>query len=404
MPKLDFSSLVSPYSAGDFLAEYWQKSALLIRGNETDRFQTLLPSIELEAILLMADELPSEAVELVGRTSEIEHEKSKSPGALKDFFIQGSTIRVKGIEKHSGPLTELCRNIEQELGFPTRANLYCTPAGARGFDLHFDTHEVLVLQLLGRKKWQVYESTFRLPLEYVPPLSFEDDRAALKRARGGRRAGQDEISKAELGPLALEVTLEAGDCLYLPRGFVHQAEALDEASVHLSIGIHVLTWLDLLAVSLGRSANRQESLRQALPIGWFKDADVRKTLASEFAHRVQLFSQSADLESALDEIADSMIRHRGVESSEVRANGLDRDTKLEGRGHLQIYLSNDGNLAGLALGAKVFWMPASLAPALRFVAERKSFCVHELPGQFTDDGKLNFLRRLVKDEFLRIAD
>jgi ribosomal protein L16 Arg81 hydroxylase len=243
----------------------------------------------------MADKLPSEAVELLGRTSEIEHEKTKSHGALKDFFIQGSTIRIKGIEKHSGPLAELCRNIEQELGFPTRANLYCTPAGARGFDLHFDTHEVLVLQLLGKKKWQVFESTFRLPLEYVPPLPFEDDRAALKRARGGRQAGQDGISEAELGRLALEVSLEAGDCLYLPRGFVHQAESLDEASVHLSIGIHVLTWLDLLAVGLGQSANREESLRQALPIGWFKDSDVRKTLASEFARRVQLFSRSADL-------------------------------------------------------------------------------------------------------------
>jgi ribosomal protein L16 Arg81 hydroxylase len=404
MSKLDFSDLVSPYSAGDFLAEYWQKSALLIRGNETARFQTLLPATDIEAVLLMTDNLPSEAVELIGGTSETEREKSKSHGALKDFFIQGSTIRVKGIEKHSGPLTELCRNIEQELGFPTRANLYCTPAGARGFDRHFDTHEVLVLQLLGQKKWQVYESTFRLPLEYVPPLSFEDDRAALKRARGGRQAGQDGISEAELGPLALDVSLEAGDCLYLPRGFVHQAESFEEASVHLSIGIHVLTWLDLLAVGLGRSANRQESFRQALPIGWFKDSDVRKTLASEFARRVQLFSEGADLESALDEIADSMIRHRRIESSESGANGLDRETKLEGQGRLQIYLSDDGTLAGLALGAKVFWMPASLAPALRFVAERKSFCVHELPGQLTDDGKLNFARRLVEDEFLRIAD
>ena len=46
---------------------------------------------------------------------------------------------------------------------------------------------MLVLQLLGKKKWQVYESSFRLPLENVPPLPFEDDRAALKRARGVRQ-------------------------------------------------------------------------------------------------------------------------------------------------------------------------------------------------------------------------
>jgi ribosomal protein L16 Arg81 hydroxylase len=404
MPKLDFSYLVSPHSADDFLADYWQKHSLLIRGNEKARFQTLLLATDIDAVLLMADKLPSEAVELVGRTGEIEYQESKSHGVLKDFFIQGSTIRVREINKHFRPVNEMCRKIEEELGFPTRANLYCTPAGARGFDLHFDTHDVLVLQLLGKKKWQIYESTFRLPLEYVPPLIFEDDRAALKRARGARQAGQDEMSAAELGPLALETSLETGDCLYLPRGFVHQAESLDEASVHLSIGIHVLTWLDLLAVGLGQTANRQESFRQALPIGWHKDSDIRKTLASEFSRRVQLFSQSADPRRALDEIADSMTHHRQVASTEAGANGLALETKLEGKGRLQIYLSNDGRLAGLALGEKAFWMPASLAPALRFIAERKSFCVHELPGQFTDDSKLNFVRRLVEDEFLRIAD
>jgi len=404
MPKLDFNCLVSPYQASDFMAEYWQESALLIKGSESARFQTLLPTIDIESVLSMVDQLPAEAVELVSIANELELEKWKTDGKLQDFFLQGATIRVKSIQKHFEPLAELCRNIEQELGFPTRANLYCTPAGACGFDLHFDTHEVFVLQLLGKKRWQVYESTFRLPLEYVPPLIFEDNRAALKRARGGRQAGQDKISEAELGPLALEASLEAGDCLYLPRGFVHQAESLDEASVHLSIGIHVLTWLDLLAVALGRSANRQQSFREALPMGWFTDSAVRETLAGEFARRVQEFSQTADLESSLDEIVDSLIGRRPVESSEMSANRLALETKLEGKGRLQIYLSNDGTLAGLALGAKMFWLPVSLTPALRFVAEHKSFCVHELPGQLTDDGKLNMVRRLVEDEFLRIAD
>ena len=43
----------------------------------------------------MADKLPSEAVELVGRTSEIEHEKSKSPGGIKDFFLQDPPFELE---------------------------------------------------------------------------------------------------------------------------------------------------------------------------------------------------------------------------------------------------------------------------------------------------------------------
>ena len=131
----------------------------------------------------------------------------------------------------------------------------------------FDTHEVLVLQLLGKKRWQVFEPITRLPLEYVPPLSFEDDLDEVKRSRGGRKAGQDDIDASELGPLALEASLEPGDCLYLPRGFVHQAEAMEEPSVHISLGVHVITWLDLLSVVLGQVAYRDERLRQA-PASW----------------------------------------------------------------------------------------------------------------------------------------
>jgi ribosomal protein L16 Arg81 hydroxylase len=322
------------------------------------------------------------------------------------FFRAGSTIRVKGVERYSDPLAELCQSIGQDLGFPTRANLYCTPAGSRGFDLHFDTHEVLVLQLLGNKRWQAYESTKKLPLERVPALPFEDDREVLKRSRGESAA--DEISVAELGTLAVEASLEAGDSLYLPRGFVHQAESLDKPSVHVTIGIHVITWLDLLSVALGQSAYRHEALRQALPVGWLNDyqnsSQSGKMFGPEFARLLELFTQDADCQSAIKEVGDSMIRTGQAKSDKTDLHEVDHNTKMERTGRLEVYLSNDGNMAGLALGQKVFWMPACFAPALRFVAERRSFCPSELPGQITDHGKLGFVGRLVKDGFLRIAD
>lgn len=407
MSKIDFSYLIAPHTVDDFFARYWQQSSLLIQRGEPQRFHDLLAAADIEAVLAMADRLPTGAVELIGKTNAIEHRKPESSPALLDFFTSGSTIRVTRVERYSAPLAELCRSIEQELGFPTRANLYCTPARSRGFDLHFDTHEVLVLQLLGNKRWQAYESTTKLPLEYVPLLPFEDDREGFKRSRGGSEAGQDDISAAEPGTLAVEASLEAGDCLYLPRGFVHQAESLDELSVHLTIGIHVLTWLDLLSVALRQSGSRHESLRRALPVGWCNSHQSnhqgRKIVAAEFARLLELFSQDADCESAIKEVREGLIRSRQDRSARSDLDGLDHTTKVEGTGRLEVYLSNDGEMAGLALGQKIFWMPACFAPALRFVAERRSFCPSELPGQITDHGKLGFVGRLVEDGFLRIA-
>ncbi len=237
MTKLDFSHLVSPFNAADFFTQHWQKSAQLMKRGEVDRFRGLLEAADTDAVLAMAAEFPADAVEVIGRirANETAGERSteatsETATALADFFSKGATIRVKAIERFCLPLGELCKNLEAEFGCPVRANLYCTPGNSRGFDLHFDTHEVFVLQLFGKKHWQIFEPTVRLPLEFVPPLPFENAREALKRA-GGRtesdRDIRDDIVESELGPLALEALLEPGDCLYLPRGFVHQAAAED---------------------------------------------------------------------------------------------------------------------------------------------------------------------------------
>ncbi len=78
------------------------------------------------------------------------------------------------------------------------------------------------------------------------------------------------------------------------------------------------------------------------------------------------------------------------------------ETKLEGNGPLRFYLAADGTMAGLACGEKEFWLPIGFAPALRFVTEQKVFRAGEVPGLATDNGKLAFVRHLIKDGFLRI--
>ena len=253
MSKIDFSYLIAPHTVDDFFSEFWQQRSLLVQRGEPERFRDLLPASDAEAVLGMADQLPTGTVELIGKTDATEHRRPESSSALVGFFNSGSTIRVKGVERYFDPIAELCRSIERDLGFPTRANLYCTPADSRGFDLHFDTHEVLVLQLLGRKQWLAYESTTKLPVEHMPLLPFDDARDTLKRSPEGSSDAQDEISVTERQKPAVDALLEAGDSLYLPRGFFHQAESLDEHSVHLTIGIHVFTWLDLLSVALVQS-------------------------------------------------------------------------------------------------------------------------------------------------------
>jgi len=52
-----------------------------------------------------------------------------------------------------------------------------------------------------------------------------------------------------------ELMLTAGDLLYMPRGFLHEAWTTDEPSTHLTVGLHVVRWLDLLSVALAQVSN-----------------------------------------------------------------------------------------------------------------------------------------------------
>ena len=59
-----------------------------------------------------------------------------------------------------------------------------------------------------------------------------------RHCRTKRSASCTTYEDAELDDLACEtVVLEPGDALFLPRGVVHGAVAVDAASVHLTVGI-----------------------------------------------------------------------------------------------------------------------------------------------------------------------
>ena len=65
----------------------------------------------------------------------------------------------------------------------------------------------------------------------------------------------------------IEAVLRPGDCLYLPRGFLHAAQALGGISTHLTIGVHVWT----------RYAVAERLAQQAIRT-LAGDADIRATL------------------------------------------------------------------------------------------------------------------------------
>jgi lysine-specific demethylase/histidyl-hydroxylase NO66 len=169
------------------------------------------------------------------------------PNRVLELHAAGATMVLQGLQLTDPHLARTANNLALDLGHAVQVNAYLTPAAARGLELHFDYHDVFVLQLDGAKHWRVWE-----PLERThEPV---------------REARQPMPTFDELGRPAIDVTLTAGDCLYLPRGFPHAAAALEASSGHLTIGVMAATWHQAVRHALD-DAVRRGALRGSIRPG-----------------------------------------------------------------------------------------------------------------------------------------
>lgn len=170
------------------------------------------------------------------------------PNRVVELHRQGATLVLQGLQLTDPHLGRFANNLALALDHPVQVNAYLTPRAATGLELHFDFHDVFVVQLAGRKRWRVWRPLVRT----TDPV------------RRGPRLPMPTFE--ELGPPALDLTLTAGDCLYLPRGFPHAAEAVDAASSHLTVGVMAVTWQKVLTAAVD-AALAEPGLRASLPAG-----------------------------------------------------------------------------------------------------------------------------------------
>ena len=73
-----------------------------------------------------------------------------------DRYRRGDTVVLQGLHHTNPHLARLANNLALALDHPVQVNAYLSPASARGLDLHFDFHDVFVVQLGGSKRWRIW--------------------------------------------------------------------------------------------------------------------------------------------------------------------------------------------------------------------------------------------------------
>ena len=176
-----------------------------------------------------------------------------SDDRLLHHFADGATIVLQALHRTWQPVTAFALDLAADLGHPVQVNAYVTPSQNTGFSDHYDVHDVFVLQVEGEKRWRIRPPVHPAPLRDQP---WTHHRSAVEQA-------------AAATPL-IETTLRPGDCLYLPRGYLHSATALGGVSTHLTIGVHPWTRRhladELVRVALER-ASEDPAVRASLPLG-----------------------------------------------------------------------------------------------------------------------------------------
>jgi Cupin superfamily protein len=364
---------VEPLEVERFLDEHWEQQPLVVLRGEEGRFDDLLSERDVERLvtetglrtpgfrLVKADDTVSDyTIDLPWRPAAFTGVADVR--RVLEEFGRGATIVLQGLHHLWLPLARYCRHLEAFLGHPAQANAYYTPAGSQGLPVHHDTHEVLSLQVAGEKRWLVYEPVLELPLK-------------------------DQRYRSTLGPpgeAVLDVTLRAGDTLYLPRGWLHQALTSESDSLHITVGVNVRRWVDEARAELDsaeddlgfrRSIDRDEP--PALPL---LDPEAARARARERFVR----TRRPVLDGQLSEL-------RALDSLTVDAELVRRDTVIA-----------DLHGTTLVFEGRTLRFPPRLAAELEFLVTTDSpFSPRELPGDLDERGRLVLVRRLVREGFLR---
>jgi 50S ribosomal protein L16 3-hydroxylase len=145
--------------------------------------------------------------------------------ALASHRERHCSLAIRHAERHHAALAGIAAAALLDLAGEVDVQIHSAPAGSPGFGWHFDPEEVFIVQCAGAKDWSVRANTVHPdPVLEAMPARLEFDR--------------------EISPI-LRCRLEPGDWLYIPGGWWHVGQAVDD-SLSLAIGVMALTPLQIL--------------------------------------------------------------------------------------------------------------------------------------------------------------
>ncbi len=393
-------AFLQPVEHSRFISDYWERQPLHVGRQDADHYAGLFDLTDADALLSNSGGLWSSAIRVVrngvvetpiGHSPSDENRSAGRVEAKYQAYRAGATLIFSSLQERWASVRELHFELSSALTASVSVNAYLTPPKAAGFPMHYDTHDVFLLQTSGMKRWRIYSPLVALPLksqtfkkEMLPPdLDTTDP--------------------------VLDVLLHAGDMLYIPRGFLHAAEACDRASLHLTLGIFATTWSSALESALQLVIRRNPEFRAGLPLGFGSNDRMRAAAADSLRDLCQRALECTEWDAIVDDAATNAEFFRRPDLKDHLLN-LDRlpdlksDTPLRKPQTCRWFIGRFSDRLRLSFYGKDLWVPVHLEEALRFIETAGVFAPEDIPGPLDEPGKLVLASRLLLEGALTLAE
>lgn len=389
----NFQDLIFPFDKELFSKDYWGKQFLHIKRDSPNYYCSLLTMDKLDEILdhsrpkgwslrVVKNQIPINPSKYENEDGSINLNK------IYAAYADGHTVVIHEVQRFWKPIQRLCQSLQQEFNFKTIGELFLTPKNQKALSPHYDSHDVFVVQLQGSKNWTLYDEEYKTPIVNSFQPIFDRDNLKNKR----------------------EITLNAGEVLFIPRGVPHEAVTADQSSLHLSIGVHPAQWIDLLTMSVTQIAQNDVEFREALPLGYLNQYSTnREFMKIKLENLMNKVSENLSPDFGVALLTEnSRLNNKPVSDGHFvhldRIEQININSYLKHRDYMKPGVIKTDEISRIFFEGGVIKGPGFLGSCFDFIVNAKNgFIVSDIP-LIGDSGKLKLVRRLVRGGLLKIVE
>lgn len=381
--------LVGPNAVADFISHKIERAPNLSLAAESKMTQGLLSIDDIDHFFATIKYRTAECF-CVDGNNLIDVSEFSSRGVVDSrkalhLFDRGATIVLNRVQLYHPALSDFCKQLALELSAPCQANVYLTPPGSKGFNLHYDTHDVFMAQVAGAKRWRVYDSAIELPL-----------------------ASQGTSARLEAtGDPVIETELNAGDVLYIPRGWTHEGATTASTSLHITFGIYFFTWADAILETVSNCLLRDRRYRSSLPLDFLHhdcNEDAIQSTVGDMLVAIAAEVDARSLRCAFGEQfnAQCQASTAGLLKQLVLARDVSDRTKVRASAKMHSTVESDGTLVIEVPGGGVRIKEKGREAALACLSGRTTQ-VGSLSAWLPPDARIELVRRLIAAEVVDVV-